>query len=65
MSKHRHRYGPHDPRTAPDAVTVGRPGKWPQPREEVRPLSAQVMAQRARMNTLAHEGGVREDASHD
>lgn len=60
-----HRYGPHDPRTAPDGVTVGRPGKWPTPREEVRPLHPDLVRQRAEVNTLAHEAAVRDDGPHD
>lgn len=47
------RYGPHRPEDAPDAVTVGRDGSWPQPREEVVPLHPAVVAQRARINQLA------------
>lgn len=48
-------YGPHDPATAPDAVTVGRPGRWPSPQEEVRPLHPALVLQRATINRLAHE----------
>lgn len=49
-----HLYGPHDPNTAPDAVVVGRPGRWPSPPWEVRPLHPALVRQRAALNTLAH-----------
>lgn len=54
-----HLYGPHDPNTAPDAIVVGRAGNWPTPREEVRPLSAAVVRQRAAINRNAHQAAAR------
>jgi hypothetical protein len=54
-----HTYGPHDPTTAPDAITVGRPGRHVYPPWEVRPLSPAVMRQRATINRLAHENSSR------
>lgn len=50
-----HLYGPHDPATAPDSITVGRPGRHVYPPWEVRPLSRAVMRQRAAVNRLAYE----------
>ncbi len=52
-TKNRPRYGPHDPTTAPDSLVVGRPGRWPNPPWEVRPLHPALVRQRAVVNTLA------------
>lgn len=67
-----HRYGPHQPEAAPNAVTVLTPaghscgreqGHAPGcvvtrwPEPEVRQLPAALARQRERINQLAHEAG--------
>lgn len=52
-------YGPHDPSTAPDSVTVGRPGRYQG--SEVVPIHPALVRQRQQLNTRAHEEGRRHD----
>lgn len=47
-----HPYGPHRPEDAPNVVTVLGSGKFPAP--ELRPIPAALVAQRERINYLAH-----------
>ena len=47
----RRTYGPHDPNTAPQTVTVWGDGQWP--REEEAPIPAELTRQREQLNTHA------------
>lgn len=55
----RRRYGPHDPATSPDAITVGRPGAYQG--SEVVPLHPALIRQRQVISDHAHQ----EVADHD
>lgn len=62
-----HQYGPHQPESAPNAVTVlsGGTSTATPIREEVLPLPAQLVAQRARANELARQYGAGEGTVHE
>lgn len=63
-----HRYGPHRPEDAPNAVTVLTPsprhGGSAAPLEVVRALPAELVAQRAQLNELARARGAGEGTAH-
>ena len=55
-----HRYGPHQPELAPNAVTVltGGRSQGAPIRTEVRPLPLELVRQRETINQLAHFGAL-------
>lgn len=60
MTPSSHRYGPHRPEDAPNAVTVlaGGTRSRTQVRTEVHPIPLELVRQRYWLNTLAHYGAI-------
>ena len=56
----RHPYGPHRPEDAPTTVTIGTFHDWQGDERDV-PIAEAVLAQRERVNTLAHERACEEE----